>query len=75
MCRVCGVGKILLAARHRFLVDLIARRQHLQALLTLSYRSTGCLCRAGASMKYLSHKLSLLLAGSRLRQHTVGLNT
>ena len=40
-------------------VDAMTPRQRSQALLTMLYRSTNCLCRAGAPMKNLSHSASL----------------
>src|ERR1700733_5887153 len=39
-------------------VDAVAFRQRPQALLTMLYRSTDCLCRCGAPMKNLAHSAS-----------------
>jgi len=45
--------------RRRLLIDAVAGRQRLQALLTILYCSTHDLCRTGASVQYLSHESSL----------------
>src|SRR5271168_1622185 len=42
----------------RLLVDPMTLGQHPQALLTMLYRSTDCLSRAGASVKNLAHSAS-----------------
>ena len=42
----------------RLLVDPVTLRQNPQARLTMLYRSTDCLCRAGASVQYLAHSAS-----------------
>src|SRR6476660_1866985 len=39
-------------------IDPIALRQRPQALLTILYCSTDCLCRCGAAVKNLSHSAS-----------------
>src|SRR5450432_3281892 len=39
-------------------VDAVAFRQRPQALLTMLYRSTDCLCRCGAPVKNLAHSAS-----------------
>jgi hypothetical protein len=48
----------LLPLRNRLRVDSVPLRQRPQALLTMLYRSTDRLCRAGASMQNLSHSAS-----------------
>ena len=40
------------------LVDAMALGQGPQALLTMLYRSTDCLCRCGAAVKNLAHSAS-----------------
>lgn len=40
------------------LIDPVAFRKRPQALLTMLYRSTDCLCRRGAPMKNLAHSAS-----------------
>src|SRR6185437_11554379 len=42
----------------RLRVDPVTLRQNPQALLTMLYRSTDCLSRAGASVKNLAHSAS-----------------
>ena len=42
----------------RLLIDTVTLRQSPQALLTMLYRSTDCLRRAGAPMKNLAHSAS-----------------
>src|SRR6185312_13131858 len=42
----------------RLLIDPVTLRQSPQALLTMLYRSTDCLRRAGAPMKNLAHSAS-----------------
>ena len=49
----------LLPLRDRLGVDAIPLCQLPYALLTILYRSAGCLCRCGARVKYLSHNASL----------------
>ena len=46
----------------RLRVDPVALGQDPQALLTILYCSTDCRCRAGASVKNLSHSASFILA-------------
>jgi hypothetical protein len=45
--------------RNSLLVDPVALGQRPQALLTMLYRSTDCLCRGGAPVQNLSHSASL----------------
>lgn len=47
-----------LPLRHGLMVDPVALGQNPQALLTMLYRSTDRLCRAGAPMKNLAHSAS-----------------
>src|SRR5574337_1538437 len=56
--RITGKGS-LLPLRDSLRIDAVTLRQSVQALLTLLYRSTHRLCRAGAAVPNLSHKLSL----------------
>src|SRR5688500_4627032 len=57
-CRSIGDRGSLLPLRYGLLVDAVAPRELPQALLTMLYRSTHCLCRAGAPMQNLSHSAS-----------------
>src|SRR6476661_7324998 len=57
-CREIGDGLTLLPLRDSLLVDPIALGQRPQALLTILYCSTDCLCRGGAAVKNLSHSAS-----------------
>src|SRR5688572_29889294 len=57
-CRSIGDQGSLLPLRYGLLIDAVAPRELPQALLTMLYRSTHCLCRAGAPMQNLSHSAS-----------------
>src|SRR6476661_4078075 len=65
-CRSClpGTGRkignrgSLLPFGDGLLVDPVALGQCPQALLTMLYRSTDCLCRRGAAVKNLAHSAS-----------------
>ena len=48
----------LLPLGDRFLVDPVALGQCSQALLTMLYRSTDCLCRGGAPVQNLNHNVN-----------------
>lgn len=48
----------LLPLRHGLLVDPVAPGQSPQALLTIVYCATDCLCRCGAAMKNLAQSAS-----------------
>jgi hypothetical protein len=54
-----GDGGALAPLGDRLRVDPVALRQHPQALLTMLYRSTDCLCRGGAPVENLAHSASL----------------
>jgi len=55
----CIMDKVTLAPLgYGFRIDTIPLRQNIQALLTMLYRSTHRLCRAGASRQNLSHNSS-----------------
>src|SRR5687768_11090197 len=56
--RPIGDQGSLLPLRYGLLIDAVAPRELPQALLTMLYRSTDCLCRAGAPMQNLSHSAS-----------------
>ena len=56
--RKIGDGRPLLPLGDRLGIDPVPLRQRPQALLTMLYRSTDCLCRRGAPMKNLAHSAS-----------------
>src|SRR5665213_1238026 len=56
--REIGRRDPLLPLGDRLRVDPVASGQNSQALLTMLYRSTDCLSRAGASVEYLAHSAS-----------------
>jgi len=53
---VSMIGTLLL--RNRLLVDPVTLGQNPQALFTILYCSTDCLCRGGAPVKNLTHSAS-----------------
>src|SRR6516165_3596791 len=56
--RQVGNRATLPPLRHRLRVDAVAPAKGPQALLTMLYRSTDCLCRRGAAVKNLAHSAS-----------------
>src|SRR5665213_1857632 len=56
--RQIGRGGPTLPLGDRLLIDPMTLGQNPQALLTMLYRSTDCLSRAGASVQYLAHSAS-----------------
>src|SRR6516225_10240929 len=57
--RQVGNRATLPPLRHRLRVDAVAPAKDPQALLTMLYRSTDCLCRGGAAVQNLAHSASL----------------
>src|SRR5580700_2619975 len=56
--RKIGDGRPLLPLGDRLGIDPVPLGKRPQALLTMLYRSTDCLCRRGAPMKNLAHSAS-----------------
>ena len=56
--RRVGCGGSAFPLRDRLRIDPVTARQRSYARLTMRYRSTGRLCRAGAPVKYLAHNSS-----------------
>src|SRR5215831_15765823 len=57
--RQVGNRATLPPLRHRLRVDAVAPAKDPQALLTMLYRSTDCLCRGGAAVQNLTPSASL----------------